>query len=52
MNFVLCPGAALSPCSPELNRIETMWRLIRHRLLEWVVDHVFAHFGNQFRMEF
>ena len=52
----------LSPYSPELNRIETMWRLMKHRWLEVkrrtkeelerAVDHVFAHFGSQFRMEF
>ena len=52
----------LSPYSPELNRIETMWRLMKHRWLavkrltkeelERAIDHVFAHFGSQFRMEF
>jgi transposase len=52
----------LSPYSPELNRIETMWRLMKHRWLtvkrrskeglEQAIDYVFAHFGSQFRMEF
>jgi transposase len=52
----------LSPYSPELNRIETMWRLMKHRWpavkrrskeeLEQAIDHVFWHFGSQFRMEF
>jgi hypothetical protein len=52
----------LSPYSPELNRIETMWRLMKHRWLEVkrrtqeelerAVDHVFEHFGSQFKMEF
>lgn len=52
----------LSPYSPKLNRIETMWRLMKHRwlavkrrtkeALEQAIDHVFAHFGSQFKMEF
>lgn len=52
----------LSPYSPELNRIEVMWRLMKHRWLaakrrteeELVraVEHVFEHFGSRFRMEF
>ena len=52
----------LSPYSPELNRIEVMWRLMKHRWLaakrrteeelERAVEHVFEHFGSQFRMEF
>ena len=52
----------LSPYSPELNRIETMWRLIKHSWLEikrrtaeeleQAVDHVFANFGSRFRMNF
>ena len=52
----------LSAYSPELNRIETMWRLMKHRWmevkrrtkeeLERAVEHVFEHFGSQFKMEF
>ena len=52
----------LSPYSPELNRIEVMWRLMKHRWLAakrrtqeelvQAVEHVFEHFGSQFRMEF
>ena len=52
----------LPPYSPELNRIEVMWRLMKHRWLalkrrskeelEQAVDHVFANFGGQFKMEF
>lgn len=52
----------LSSYSPELNRIEVMWRLMKHRWLaakrrteeelERAVEHVFEHFGSQFRMEF
>lgn len=52
----------LSPYSPELNRIEVMWRLMKHRWLavkrrteeelERAVEHVFEHFGRQFKMEF
>ena len=47
---------------PELNRIETMWRLMKHRWmevkrrtqeeLERAVEHIFEHFGSQFKMEF
>jgi hypothetical protein len=47
---------------PELNRIEVMWRLMRHHWLalkrrskeelEQAVAHVFANFGTQFKMEF
>lgn len=54
--------AFLSPYSPELNRIEVMWRMMKHRWLavkrrteeelERAVEHVFEHFGGQFRMEF
>lgn len=52
----------LPPYSPELNRIEVMWRLMKHRWLalkrrskeelEQAVDHVFANFGTQFKMDF
>jgi hypothetical protein len=52
----------LPPYSPELNRIETLWRLIKHRWMaltwrtkeemEQAVDHVLANFGDQFKMEF
>lgn len=52
----------LPPYSPELNRIEVMWRLMKHRWLafkrrtkeelEQDVDHVFANFGGQFKMTF
>jgi transposase len=52
----------LPPYSPELNRIEVMWRLMKHRWLalqrrskeelEQAVDHVFANFGGKFKMEF
>lgn len=52
----------LPPYSPELNRIEVMWRLMKHRWLafkrrskeelEQAVDHVFANFGGQFKMDF
>ena len=52
----------LSPYSPELNRIEVMWRLMEHRWLaakrrtegelERAVEHVFEHFGSQFKMDF
>ncbi len=52
----------LSPYSPELNRIEVMWRLMKHRWLaakrrteselERAVEHVFEHFGTQFKMNF
>lgn len=52
----------LSAYSPELNRIETMWRLMKHRWmevkrrtqeeLERAVEHIFEHFGSQFKMEF
>jgi transposase len=52
----------LSAYSPELNRIETMWRFMKHRWmevkrrikaeLERAVEHVFEHFCNQFKMEF
>ncbi len=52
----------LSPYSPELNRIETMWRLMKHRWmevkrrtkeeLERAVEQVFEHFGSQFKMDF
>lgn len=52
----------LSPYSPELNRIETMWRLMKHRWLEakrrteeelvQAVEHAFEHFGRQFKMDF
>jgi transposase len=48
--------------SPELNRIETMWRLMKHRWmevkrrtkeeLERAVEQVFEHFGSQFKMDF
>lgn len=52
----------LPPYSPELNRIEVMWRLMKHRWLalkrrskeelEQAVDHVFANFGTKFKMDF
>ena len=52
----------LPPYSPELNRIEKLWWLMKHRWmalarstkaqLEQAVDHVLAHFGTQFKMEF
>ena len=52
----------LSPYSPELNRIEVMWRLMKHRWLdvkrrtqeelERAVEHVFENFGSQFKMNF
>jgi transposase len=52
----------LPPYSPELNRIEIMWRMMKHRWmalkrrtkeeLEKTVDHVLANFGGQFKMEF
>jgi len=52
----------LSPYSPELNRIEVMWRLMKHRWLaakrrseaelEQAVKHMFEHFGSQFKMKF
>ena len=52
----------LSPYSPELNRIEVMWRLMKHRWLAakrrseaelgQAIDHVFEHFGSQFKMDF
>jgi hypothetical protein len=52
----------LPPYSPELNRIETLWRLIKHRWMaltwrtkkemEQAVDLVLANFGDQFKMEF
>ncbi|WP_161125417.1 transposase [Malikia spinosa] len=52
----------LSPYSPELNCIEVMWRLMKHRWLaakrrteaelERAVEHVFKHFGSQFKMDF
>jgi hypothetical protein len=52
----------LPPCSPELNRIEIMWRLMKHRWmalarrtkeeLKQDVDHVIARFGGQFTMDF
>lgn len=52
----------LPPYCPELNRIETMWRLMKHRWLalkrrteeelERAIEHVFENFGRQFRMEF
>ena len=51
----------LSPYSPELNRIEVMWRLMKHRWLETkrrteeelerAIKHVFKHFGSQFKMD-
>ena len=57
MRLVLLP-----PYSPELNRIETMWRLMKHRWmevkrrtkeeLERAVEQVFEHFGSQFKMDF
>ena len=52
----------LHPYSPEINRIEAMWRLMKHRWLalkrrskeklEQAVDHAFAKFGGKFKMVF
>ena len=52
----------LPPYSPELNRIEKLWWLMKHRWmaltrrtkeeLEQAVDHVLANFGTQFKMTF
>jgi transposase len=52
----------LSPYSPEINRIEVMWRLMKYRWLaakrrtedelERAIEHVFEHFGRQFKMKF
>jgi len=51
----------LPPYSPELNRIEALWRLMKHRwmtltrstkaALEQAVDNVLANFGGQHKME-
>jgi hypothetical protein len=51
----------LPPHSPEINRIETLWRLMKHRwmALTWrtkeqlgrAVNHVFANFGGQFKID-
>ena len=52
----------LPPYSPELNRIETLWRLMKHRWmevkrrtkeeLENTVRSVLTNFGSQFKMAF
>ena len=52
----------LPPYSPELNRIEVLWRLMKHHWLalkrrteaelEQAIDHVFENFGTQFKMDF
>jgi transposase len=52
----------LLPYSPEINRIEKLWWLMKHHWmalihrtkaeLEQAVDHVLANFGGQFKMEF
>jgi len=57
-----CRSKFLPPHSLELNRIETLWWLMKHRWmaltrrtkeeLEQAVDHVLANFGGQFKMEF
>jgi len=56
------PLTFLPPYSPELNRIETLWWLMKHRWmaltrrtkveLEQTVNHLLAHFGSQFKMAF
>ena len=52
----------LPPYSPEHNRIETLWRLMKHRWIaltrrtkeavEQAVDHVLDNFGGQFKVDF
>ena len=52
----------LSPYSPELNRIEVMWRLMKRRWLEArrrteeelerAIEHVLDCFGSQFKLDF
>jgi transposase len=52
----------LPPCSPELNRIEKLWWLIKHRWmaltrrtkvdLEQTVNHILTNFGSQSKMAF
>ena len=56
------PLRFLPPYSPELNRIEIMWWLMKHRWMalarrtkvemEQAVDHVFTRFGGQLKMNF
>jgi len=48
--------------SPELNRIETLWRLMKYswlrlkqrsaEVLQADITHIFDHFGSKFKMEF
>jgi len=55
-------GKFLPHYSPELNRIEILWRLVEHRCmaltrrtkkeLEQAMNHALANFGGQFKMEF
>jgi transposase len=52
----------LPPYSPELNRIEKLWWLMKHRWmaltrrtkdeLEQTVNHILTNFGSQFKMTF
>jgi transposase len=52
----------LPPYSPELNRIEKLWWLMKHRWmalarrtkaeLEQAVDHILTNFGAEFKMKF
>lgn len=52
----------LPPYSPELNRIETLWRLMKHKwmgvkyrepeTLEADVQHIFDNFGTTYCMKF
>jgi transposase len=52
----------LPPYSPELNRIEKLWWLMKHRWmaltrrtkaeLEHTVNHILDNFGSLFKMEF
>jgi transposase len=52
----------LPPYSPELNRIEKLWWLMKHRWmaltrrtkveLEHTVNHILTNFGSEFKMAF
>ena len=52
----------LPPYSPEINRIEKLWWLMKHRWmaltrrtkveLEQTVNHILTNFGSQFKMAF
>jgi transposase len=52
----------LPPYSPELNRIEKLWWLMKHRWmaltrrtkeeLEQAVDYILTNFGAEFKMKF